>query len=654
MSAKRYLLGFGLVAGAVTFGAGVPGQAQLVDPATLDRLGLTRYWEVQVPLVAGDVVERVVLLDDNVYLVTANNLAAAVHARTGVHRWISQVADRGQSLRGPTHSQDYALFTGPASVKVLHRRSGEFIGEPRVLRGAIIEVSQDHATISIGRAHGVRRDDLLGVYPAGADESVEAKSVAQLKITVVDERQSQGRLLRPSRSTEVSIGYQARGDVVLPMESIKLPFAASSPAAADAEDLFVGAANERLFSIRMLTGFLNWQLMTPGSLSTAPVVRHERVVEAEGGKRVQEVAADDPKRERRTLYFAGQDGMVVSVVLLTSLERSANWSFQTEGPIFVDLLVEPQRVYVASSDRQLYCLDRLTGRRIWRERFANQPAAAPRVAGGRVFHSVAQGGLHVLDALTGAPLWQRPQGGRLLAQLEDRVFLAELGTWTRLIRADAATGEGEASVDLPMADFLAASQEDGLLVLVSRSGRMMGVRPKSAPPLRPSELADVLRDDQRAAALARAIAAKRDTQAPKATVNIEDRPTPKLTFLDEDEWLRSRSTARPVGGRGLVDVEGRPAAVEEADEPEDSEAEEGEDEAEEEETEEDEEAEDEEDADDGEEEEEEGEEEDDEDWGEEEDEEDGDEEEDEEDEGDEDEDEDGDEDEEEEEEDDNR
>ncbi len=567
MSAKHRLLGFGLVAGFVTFTAGPPVLAQLADAASLDRLGLKRYWEVQVPLVAGDQVQRMVLLDDNVYLLSVNNFAAAVHARTGVHRWIAQVADPERTLRGPTHSQEYVLFTGPASVKVLHRRTGEFIGEPRTLRGAIIEVSHDVATISIGRAHGVRRDDLLGVYPAGDPGSDEGEPIAKLKVTLVEERQSQGTLLKPSRSTEVRIGHQVRGNVVLPLESIKLPFAASGPATADSEDLFVGAANERLFSIRLLTGFLNWQLMTPGSLSSAPVVRHERVVEAEGGKRLLEVAADDPKCERRSLYFAGQDGAVVSIVLLTSLERSMNWSFQTEGPIFADLLVEPEHVYVASSDRQLYCLDRLTGRRVWRERFDNRPADSPRVAGGRIFHSVVQGGLYVLDALTGASRWERPQGGRLLAQLEDRVFLAETGSWTRLVRADAATGQRETSVDLPRVDFIVASQEDGLLVLADRAGRMMAVRPKSAPPLSPAELADVLRDDQRASMLAQATSAKRASETSKAAHKVEDRPLPKLTFLDEDEWLRSRSTAQPVGGRGLIEAEPGPGAEEEADEP---------------------------------------------------------------------------------------
>lgn len=502
----------------------------LLPKYALDRLGVQTYWQSEVPLANGESIVRIVLLDDNLYLLTEGNRAYAVHARTGVLRWSALVADSGgQTVRGPTHSDPYVLFTAPGSVKVLDRRSGELAGEPRKLRGFIVEVMHDTATISIGELHGVRADDVLSVVRVNPEGLVVGDPLARLRITVVKPRSAKGRLIRASRSTKITPGDRVRGDVILPLKSVKLPFAASSPAVADDKDLFIGAGNQRFYSLKILTGFENWQIMTPRTVSATPVL----------------VGAN--------IYLAGQDGRVISC---TKRDRVRNWVFKTEGPIFADLAVTRDHVYAASADRQLYCLDRKSGRRIWRKRFDNPPTESPRIAGGRLYQSVPKEGLFVLDASTGATLWRRPQGGRFLAELEADAFIIHRTGAGMLFRVDAATGSRKAAITTGSVDFAAASQRDQLILLATRQGRIVCLRPKSAPRLRPAELADVLRNDRKLRGLARlTAAAKASRQTADAGRSTEARTRPSLEFLEPEDFLRSRSTARPAGGSGLAEVE---------------------------------------------------------------------------------------------------
>jgi len=515
-------------------GADVASASDLLPARSLERLGARAYWQGQVPLADGETITKSVLLDENLYLLTDSNRVYTVHAATGILRWSSWVADPGQTVRGPTHSGRYVLFTGPGSVKVLERRTGELAGEPRTLRGFIIDVVHDIATISIGELHGVRADDVLNVVRVNADGEVMGEALAQLKITVVGRRQSKGRLIRRSRAIKIQTGDRVRADVVLPLKSVKLPFAASSPAVADDKSLFVGAANQRFYSLDILSGFQHWQITTPRTVSCTPVLRDE------------------------DLYFAGQDGRIVSC---TKRERLKNWVYKTEGPIFVDFVVDDRFVYVVSADRLLYCLDRKTGRREWRKRFDNSPTQQPRVVQGRVYQQVPNEGLFVLDAQTGETLWREPGGGRFLAQFGKDVYLVREGGSFRLTRVDASSGKRKAAVDVSAVAFAVAGQGDQLIVLVGKQGRMLCLRPKDSPRLRPADLAQVLRDDRKLEVVAQMVAERQAQSEGEARQGAAARSGPNLDFLDEDDWLTSHDTARPIGGSGLVEVGEEPASA---------------------------------------------------------------------------------------------
>lgn len=521
----------------------VPSFAQsLVKPEQAERLGMQTFWQANAPLPTGEFAVSAKLVDDNVYLLTPSNIAVAVHAGTGVVRWLARVAEPGQTVRGPTHSDSYAFFTGPGSVKVVDRRTGLPAEQARKLRGVIITVEHDIAEISLGRAHGVRLDDVLDVVSAGDANSSEPDAISKIRVTVIGERVSKGRLIQDTRTRRVRSGDRVFADINVPIDATKLPFAPSSAAVGNDEDIFIGAANQRMYSIRFLTGFQNWQVSTPNNMAAPAVLSGANV------------------------YFCDLDGRCAAA---TERHRDKVFEFYTEGPIFHAPVVTADHVFVASSDRSLYCLQRngrsdsprRPGDRIWQQRFDEPPEQSPIVSGDLVFHRTAEG-LFAVSVEDGTEKWMRSGSAAFLARMEDEAYLWESAA-RRLVRVKVEDGAEVAVVDVPSADYAFANVEHQLVILGTRLGRLTCLRPKDAPYLRPSQLALVLQNDEKARKLNTLLTEAKAEREAKAKARAEaNRPPerPDYSFLDEDDWLSSTSTRMPVGVRNLTGKSGQPKA----------------------------------------------------------------------------------------------
>ncbi len=512
--------------------------ADLLAQSSVEQLDSQRYWQVRLPLGADERLTRITLLDDNLYAVTDTNKVFAIHSRTGVIRWSALVAEEGRTIRGPSHAAQHVFFTTPGAVRVFNRRTGELASEPRTLRGVIIEVAHDIATMTIGQVHGVRNGDILGVYRLSDEGDLEKRPLARLRITWIGGKSSKGRLEVFNKRRRPRPGDRVEAHVLLPLEEVKLPFAASSAAVADNSRVFVGAANQRFYSLDIHSGFQHWQLLTPKTVSSTPLLY------------------------KGDLYIAGLDGRVLSC---TKNERNKNWVFQTEGPVFADLSIDGDQIYVASSDRSLYCLDRRTGRRIWRERFDTPLTEAPIVSHGRVYQQVTRHGLNVLDAKTGRRLWTWPQAACFLVQFEEDAYLLTGTEPRQVVRVDARTGQEKAAVDAGLTALATGSHEDQCILLASSAGDLTCLRSRKAPRLKPALLAEVLRNDRRMRQQKEIGVQRADRLAEGQTA---DRATKKQRRpnLFEEEWLRSRKTGRPIGGRGLAEVEEPPGEEEVGDE----------------------------------------------------------------------------------------
>lgn len=510
-----------------------------LTPISAANIGLRRYWDFKLPLQLGASVSRVTLLDDNVYILADDNRAYAVHAHTGILRWASPLAEPGQAVRGPTHGRDHAYFSTSAGVRIFNRRNGDPAGEPRSLRGVVIDVQHDVVELNIGLQHGVRNGDTLLVQRPGPSGEGDGPPLAHLKVFAVQLRYAKGRLVDEDPGRRCKPGDRASAEVILPQSMLKLPFAASCAAVAGEKHLFVGAANQRFYSLDMLRGTQVWQLLTPGTVTATPILA--------GG----------------LIILAGQDGRVICC---TQQDRERVWVFEAEGPIFADPVLSNGKVYVACADRSLYCLDAQTGLRLWRERFDQPLDQAPMVTRDRLYQNVSGAGLVVLDAASGRQLWRRAGEWRALAEFGNDAFIwrAAYGAAGELVRVVAATGAEKGYGGGSSYGFAAASQAEQCVVLVSREGEMLCLRSKESPHLKPEQLAAVLRHDRAPAA----------RMAPVPRIGPETPPVQPQPLalgmahrsLLMNDWFSSSATGRPAGFTGLVDVpEEKPAASAESD-----------------------------------------------------------------------------------------
>ncbi|MFP4107245.1 MAG: PQQ-binding-like beta-propeller repeat protein [Phycisphaerae bacterium] len=94
----------------------------LTPPSELEQVGLGYYWESTVSLPEGEQVQRIRLLDENVYLLTDANRLVAIDARTGIRKWDQVVAKAGRTVFAPTHADAVPLTkTVPGVAEILER-----------------------------------------------------------------------------------------------------------------------------------------------------------------------------------------------------------------------------------------------------------------------------------------------------------------------------------------------------------------------------------------------------------------------------------------------------------------------------------------------------------------------------------------------------
>jgi outer membrane protein assembly factor BamB len=81
------------------------------------------------------------------------------------------------------------------------------------------------------------------------------------------------------------------------------------------------------------------------------------------------------------------------------------WKFRTGGPVLSSPLAVDSTVYVGSSDRFVYALDRATGAVRWKFETEGRVSSSPAYFHGVVFVGSLDGRLYAIDAATGARRW---------------------------------------------------------------------------------------------------------------------------------------------------------------------------------------------------------------------------------------------------------
>lgn len=91
----------------------------------LHAAGLTKFWQVPLPLERDQRLQDAYLVDDTLYLGTNDGYAFAVHAHTGVLRWLQPVTRSGYAVRRPCHVGERVVFVTPSDLQLYDRLSGD-------------------------------------------------------------------------------------------------------------------------------------------------------------------------------------------------------------------------------------------------------------------------------------------------------------------------------------------------------------------------------------------------------------------------------------------------------------------------------------------------------------------------------------------------
>ena len=90
------------------------------------------------------------------------------------------------------------------------------------------------------------------------------------------------------------------------------------------------------------------------------------------------------------------------------------WKFKTSAEVKSSPVISGGRVFVGSSDKNIYALDLQSGNKLWSYATGDSVEAAPCVLDGRVFVGSGDNWLYALDAGTGELKWKYETEGQIL------------------------------------------------------------------------------------------------------------------------------------------------------------------------------------------------------------------------------------------------
>ena len=106
-----------------------------------------------------------------------------------------------------------------------------------------------------------------------------------------------------------------------------------------------------------------------------------------------ELGAEVPAVDLQWGIFRGSQGLLGVAEGTLPDALTLDWTFETEGPIMSSAAIVGDRVYIASTDDFVYCLDLETGERIWAFEADDPEESPPTVVQGRLFIGTLSGAL---------------------------------------------------------------------------------------------------------------------------------------------------------------------------------------------------------------------------------------------------------------------
>src|SRR5690242_1080422 len=217
----------------------------------------------------------------------------------------------------------------------------------------------------------------------------------------------------------------------------------SSPAF-DANSVYVGSDDGKVYALARQNGSVRWTATTGGPVRSSPAVSSSAV------------------------YVGSNDGKLYA---LSPSTGAPLWTFTTGGAVESSPALDGNAVFVGSDDGKVYALDAASGAQLWSFATAGPVTGAPAVANGLVIVGSYDKTIRALDRASGALVWSVTTGGAVIASPSIVNGIVYVVAFDGVLRA-LAGGTGTAQWSVPLGTFVDSSTavDNGTLVVAGEDG----------------------------------------------------------------------------------------------------------------------------------------------------------------------------------------
>ncbi len=330
--------------------------APMVDAVELRGAGLAQYWRVDLPLGPREQLQRLELVDDNLYCITDYGTVAAVHAATGVIRWIIPVTATGRPVLGPTNTSQNALVTTAVALNRYDRVSGEAAGTLGIdfMPSCPAVADEEH------------------VYAAGLDRLMRCVRLADE--VLIWQVETADPVISAPVLTESALFFASRDGVVYscwpPSKRERWTVELDEPIQADlqvsGQAVVVSSTAGSVYCLEAESGRVRWRFRTPGQLLHSPAATQGAVYQysQDHGLYALDLATGRQLWHRRAGWqFLGEHGSIAYLFdgmgLIVGVDNRTGEDVGTARAGGVELAAvnrQGPNLFVASSTGSVVCI----------------------------------------------------------------------------------------------------------------------------------------------------------------------------------------------------------------------------------------------------------------------------------------------------------
>lgn len=339
--------------------AAAPADEDFLDPVALRDAGLTKYWQLRLPLETDQTLTDAYLVDDVIYAATNDGYVYAVHANTGAVRWMRPVMRSGYRLPRPCHAGDDVIFVTPTRIRLFEKYTGDAVQEIELQFPTAGGACTDGELLYLGsvnqRFYGFSLSTSLEIWKAGTHGPISSTPILHDRYLFVA---SQDHAVYACIARNKRFHWQRATNGPVTADLV-----------ADEHGVYVASRDQSLYLLDFESGRVRWRQRFSGPLYEPPVLTPELAYQYCPDDGVVAVVVDplkdDPRlrwkiqRGRSLLTIDAKNAHILtrddSIQVMNILDGAYGATIPAPG--FTIPIPSPKNasILIASADGRLFC-----------------------------------------------------------------------------------------------------------------------------------------------------------------------------------------------------------------------------------------------------------------------------------------------------------